>query len=632
MKAVILAGGRGSRLSEFTKDRNKAMIMLYEKPLLQYNLDRAIEANVNEIIIVLCYKPEEIKEYFNDSYKGVKITYIIEKEGKGLVNALENAKGAIGQSDFILMLGDEILIEYNIKGMIRKFKREDVFGICGITYETDRYSIGKTYTAMVNEKGRAFRLIEKPKVKLNNIKGTGHCVLKNEILNYIDRTPINAVRGQKELVDLIQVAIDDGKKVYVHPITRNYTNINIKEDYDSTKDLIKKSNPKVLIVHNQMKYYGGAELLIVELCNWLTKMGIRNDILTLSKSKEVERDLINTEIIIPKNDLNIVPPGYKSIKDIFKGIYIFRKKLDEIKDKYDVINFHDYPVTWSLWPYKKPAVWFMNLPPNLWSKPDAGLFYKILNKLRIYVDKFIIKSSMDVITVAEIENKKRAMERYGRKAKFLSFGIDYDFFSGGNEKNVIDKFKLKNKFVVIQSGMICEARNQLESIKAIKEIKDKIPDILLILTGKEDAEYLKNIEKYIKDNNLEKYVNIAGHLETRDELSNLFKAADLGIFPVGKQGGILAPFEVLSAGTPIIVSEDIETANMIKKDNLGIVTKNYGEAIREVYNNKSKYKEIGVKGSHYIRDNMTWKEFSDKMLKAYKIAWNKHRKRSETRA
>jgi NDP-sugar pyrophosphorylase family protein len=56
MKAVILAGGRGSRLEEFTKDKNKAMLTIYDKTLLEYNLDRAKEAKVKEIILVLCYK------------------------------------------------------------------------------------------------------------------------------------------------------------------------------------------------------------------------------------------------------------------------------------------------------------------------------------------------------------------------------------------------------------------------------------------------------------------------------------------------------------------------------------------------------------------------------------------------
>lgn len=625
MKAVILAGGRGSRLEEWTKERNKSMIRLFEKPLIEYNLEHAVDIGVSEIILVCCYKPEEIKKYVGNEYKGVKVRYVIEKEGKGLVSAIGNAKNEIGKSDFVLMLADEILIEADLKNMIKKFKKEELFAVCGIVYEEDKLSIAKTYTAMVNEKNRAFRLIEKPKVKINNIKGTGHCILKNEILNYIDRTPINAIRGQKELVDLIQVAIDDGKKVYVYPITKEYVNINTKEDFEQAKEMIKRNNPRVLIVHTQMKYYGGAELLIVELCNWLTKRGIKNDILALSKSKEVEDALINTDIIIPKHNIDLQPPGFRNIREILSFIRIYRKEIKKLMKNYDVINFHDFPVTWTLWPRKKPAVWFMNLPPNLWSRPEANFILKILNKLRIRLDRFIVRNSMDIIAVAESLNKIRAKKRYGKDAKMVYFGVNYDFFSKGNRKRAAKKFNLEKRFVVIQSGMLTGVKNQIESIKTVEKLKDKIPNILLILTGRDDLEYRKKLDNYVKEKRLGKWVLFAGNLPTREELADLYKASDVGLFPIGKMGGVLAPFEVLCAGTPVVVSENIETAEIIKKNNLGVVTKEYDKAILDIYNNKEKFKLEAKKASEFIQKNLSWEKFAERMIKSYKDAWKKYK-------
>ena len=625
MKAVILAGGRGSRLEEWTKERNKSMIKLFEKPLIEYNLEHAVDIGVSEIILVCCYKPEEIKKYVGNEYKGVKVRYVIEKEGKGLVSAIGNAKNEIGKSDFVLMLADEILIEADLKNMIKKFKKEELFAVCGIVYEEDKLSIAKTYTAMVNEKNRAFRLIEKPKVKINNIKGTGHCILKNEILNYIDRTPINAIRGQKELVDLIQVAIDDGKKVYVYPITKEYVNINTKEDFEQAKEMIKRNNPRVLIVHTQMKYYGGAELLIVELCNWLTKRGIKNDILALSKSKEVEDALINTDIIIPKHNIDLQPPGFRNIREILSFIRIYRKEIKKLMKNYDVINFHDFPVTWTLWPRKKPAVWFMNLPPNLWSRPEANFILKILNKLRIRLDRFIVRNSMDIIAVAESLNKIRAKKRYGKDAKMVYFGVNYDFFSKGNRKRAAKKFNLEKRFVIIQSGMLTGVKNQIESIKTVEKLKDKIPNILLILTGRDDLEYRKKLDNYVKEKRLGKWVLFAGNLPTREELADLYKASDVGLFPIGKMGGVLAPFEVLCAGTPVVVSENIETAEIIKKNNLGVVTKEYDKAILDIYNNKEKFKLEAKKASEFIQKNLSWEKFAERMIKSYKDAWKKYK-------
>ncbi|MAG78965.1 hypothetical protein CMI40_01165 [Candidatus Pacearchaeota archaeon] len=623
MKALILAGGRGSRLNEFTKNKNKSIIKLFEKPLIEYNLDQAVELEVNEIIIVVGYKKEEIITHIGEKYKGIKVSYAIQKKQKGVVNAIECGRNLIGNSDFILMLADEMVIDAKTKDMLRKFKEEDLFAICGIVSEEDKYSIGKTYTAMPNEKGRVFRLIEKPKVKINNIKGTGHIVFKNEILDYIKRTPINAFRNQRELVDLIQVAIDDSKKVYIYSITENYVNINTKEDYDLSKKMVKENNPKVLIIHNQMKYYGGAELLIVELANWMTKMGIKNDILTLSKSKKVEEELINTDIIIPENNIDLRPPGYKDIKDIFKAIKVFRKKLSEIKNNYDIINFHDFPVTWSLWPRKKPTVWFMNQPPNLWSKPNAGWFYKLLNKVRILFDRFIVRNGIDEVCVLDKSFHKQAYDRYGINSNIVYCGVNYDFFSYGNKKKAIKEYNLKEKFIVIYSGQIAEGKNTLDCVKAVEKLKNKIPNILLVLVGKEDLKYKNKMDLYIKEKKLEKYVQFIGMIDKKEKLQDLYKAANVGLFPVGKQGGWIAPFEMVSSGIPTVMSSDMGSSTVAKKHNLCIVTKEYDKAILEIYNNYSKYKKQTNKAALYIRDNLSWRQYTERMNSVLKKAWKK---------
>jgi len=65
--------------------------------------------------------------------------------------------------------------------------------------------------------------------------GTGNCVFKNEIFSYIPKTPINQKRGEKELPDLIQCAIDDGKIVKSFIICDQYFNLNLKEDIEKAK-------------------------------------------------------------------------------------------------------------------------------------------------------------------------------------------------------------------------------------------------------------------------------------------------------------------------------------------------------------------------------------------------------------
>lgn len=624
MKALILAGGRGKRLTNLTKEKNKSMLRIFEKPLIEYNLEHAYESRVREIILVVGYRKEEIMKYVGREYKGISVKYVIQKQQKGLINAIECAKEAIGKSDFVLMLADEIVTDAKIKEMLKTFRERELFAVCGIVFEKNKSSIEKTYSAMVNEKGRVFRLIEKPRFPINKIKGTGHCIFKNEILDYIKRTPISMKRGEKELVDMIQEAIDDGKRIEVYPITDGYVNVNTDEDLELAKELIRRNNPKVLIVHTQMKFLGGAELLIVELSNWLTKRGIKNDILALSSSKEVENLLINTEIIIPKHDIDLKPPGFKNTKEILKFIRVYRKKLRKLLKEYDVINLHNFPATWTLFPRKKPCVWMLNEPPNLWSKPEAGFFLKLLNKLRNRVDREIVRNSVDIICVADEFNEDRAKVRYKKAPKIIYYGVNHDFFSKGKSERARKKFNLKDKFVIVQSGMLTEQKNQLGSIETINKIKENIPNVLLVLAGAEDIDYRKKLDGYIKKNKLEKYVLFTRNL-TRKELRDLYKASDVGLFPVGKQGGWLAPFELLCSRNPIIVSEEMGASFIIKKNNLGVITNNYTEALLDVYKNKENYKKEAKKSSLWVKKNLSWEIFTDKMIKAYKEAWKKYK-------
>jgi len=233
MKALILAGGRGERLGGKTENRNKCMLRIGEKPLIEYSLACAANADVEEIVIVVGYKAEEIINTYGNVFKDKPIKYVLQFEQKGLVHAIECSKIAIGDDDFMLMLGDEVFINPRHKEMISKYKKEDLFGLCGVLMVKDRSIVSKTYGIIQGEDNRIYRLIEKPKHPVNNIMGTGNCIFKNQIFFYIGETPINQKRGEKELPDLIQCTIDDGHIVKSFNICNNYINVNSLEELKS---------------------------------------------------------------------------------------------------------------------------------------------------------------------------------------------------------------------------------------------------------------------------------------------------------------------------------------------------------------------------------------------------------------
>lgn len=230
MKALILAAGRGKRLKENTNQKNKCMLRLFDKPIIEHSFDTAIITDVEEIVVVVGYRAEEIINTYGNAYKGKPIKYVIQSNQKGLVEAIASAEECINGDNFMLLLGDEILVSPKHCTMLDQFKKEDLFGICGVFVEKRRERIGKTYTIMQDEQCRIYRLIEKPRRPINDWMGTGNCIFKNELFSYIERTPINPNRGEKELPDLIQCAIDEGNIVKSFVICDQYFNINSDED------------------------------------------------------------------------------------------------------------------------------------------------------------------------------------------------------------------------------------------------------------------------------------------------------------------------------------------------------------------------------------------------------------------
>jgi len=77
---------------------------------------------------------------------------------------------------------------------------------------------------------RIFRLIEKPRIAINNIMGTGNCIMQSDIFSYVERTPINIERNERELPDLIQCAVDEGQMVKYFDIGKGYFNINTPDE------------------------------------------------------------------------------------------------------------------------------------------------------------------------------------------------------------------------------------------------------------------------------------------------------------------------------------------------------------------------------------------------------------------
>lgn len=235
MKALILAGGEGKRFGDISQTHNKCMTRINGRPLIEYGLDLAVKSNVSEIVILVGHKGEEIVNAYGNEYKGKPIKYAFQPERRGLVHAIECASNALGKEDFILMLGDELVLNPRHEKMIEMYNQENIFGVCGTMEIKDTNLLKKNYEVFYKEKNIISNLVEKPENPKSNIMGTGNCIFKNEILSYIAKTPVNPKRGEKELVDLIKCAISDGKIMKSFDICDGYVNVNFERDVEEAE-------------------------------------------------------------------------------------------------------------------------------------------------------------------------------------------------------------------------------------------------------------------------------------------------------------------------------------------------------------------------------------------------------------
>jgi len=370
---------------------------------------------------------------------------------------------------------------------------------------------------------------------------------------------------------------------------------------------------RVLIVNCGMYTYGGAELVIVKLANYMTKKGIKTALLTTSIIPEMAKDLHETEVIVKKSALKLSP--FNDLLSLHKGIH-------ENLGKYDLINVHNYPAELSTFPFHKPVVWMCNEPVlylllrlEVAPRIRAHMRY-LINRSLFTVDRYVFKYYVRNAVVADEFNRDRFVETYGFEPDIINYGIDYEFFSKGNRSRALEKFGLADSFIVLHVGMLTPFKNQIESIRTVDRLKRNIPNIKLLLAGWGSGEWEMKMRQYVKERELDQDVIFTGHL-SREDLRDLYHACDVLIHPIKPQGGWLAPFEALCAGKTIVVSEEMTASNIIKREKIGAVTDDFAETIWDIYLNPQKYKEAAERGQKWVRENLGWEKFCEKMVNVF---------------
>jgi glucose-1-phosphate thymidylyltransferase len=235
MKALVLSGGKGTRLRPLTFTCAKQLIPVANKPILGYVLDQVAATAIRKVGIITAPETGQyVKDYVNGgSAWGMDVTYI-PQEPLGLAHAVKTAKRFLGQDAFVMCLGDNVTGQ-GLNAFVKKFKSEHLDALIILKGVDNPSSFG---IAQLDEKGNILKLVEKPKTPMGNLAIIGTYLFSGKVHQAIERIK-PSWRGELEITDAIQEMINMGFKVKAEILNSWWLDTGKKDD-------ILSANAKIL--------------------------------------------------------------------------------------------------------------------------------------------------------------------------------------------------------------------------------------------------------------------------------------------------------------------------------------------------------------------------------------------------
>lgn len=220
--AVIMAGGRGQRLSPRTDTIPKPLLAVGNKPIIEHNLDRLSLFGIDDFWISVNYLGNQIETYFgNGADRNVNINYVWEDQPLGTIGAVSKINSF--QHDFVLVTNSDLLTNLDYEHFFLEFLKQDA----DMAVVTIPYQVNIPYAVLETNNGTVLNFKEKP--SYTYYSNGGIYLLKREILGLLPHnTHFNAT-------DLMEKLINAGKKVFSYPLMGYWLDIGSPDDYDKAQ-------------------------------------------------------------------------------------------------------------------------------------------------------------------------------------------------------------------------------------------------------------------------------------------------------------------------------------------------------------------------------------------------------------
>src|SRR3954464_11809254 len=226
LKGLILSGGKGTRLRPITHTSAKQLVPVANRPVLFYGIDAMAHAGIEEIGIIIAPETgEEIREVVGDgSAFGVSITYILQDEPAGLAHAVLTAEGFLGDSPFVMYLGDNLL-QGGIDDLVTAFRANGPDALILLTPVPDP----EHYGVAELDGDRVVALAEKPAQPRTDLALVG-VYMFTALIHEAARAIAPSARGELEITDAIQYLVAAGRRVEPHVVRGGWKDTGRLED------------------------------------------------------------------------------------------------------------------------------------------------------------------------------------------------------------------------------------------------------------------------------------------------------------------------------------------------------------------------------------------------------------------
>lgn len=233
MIGVVPAAGEGTRLRPLTADRPKGMVEVAGQPLLSHVFETLRASGVEELVVVVGYRAGAIVEHFGDTFEGLPITYVHQRDQRGLGHAVLQAEPHV-DGPFVVLNGDNV-VAGDLRGAIAAQAGDGVGAVLGVE-RADRETARETGVVTV-EGGQVTDIVEKPAEPPSRLVTTGCYVLPEAIFDALGLLQPSD-RGEYELTDAVGVVLRAGMTVEAVDLDSERVNVNTPADVERAAEIL----------------------------------------------------------------------------------------------------------------------------------------------------------------------------------------------------------------------------------------------------------------------------------------------------------------------------------------------------------------------------------------------------------